>query len=142
LLISLEGVITGFSLTPANGSEREAVWDVVNGISGLLLGDRGYLSSSLQQDLLKRHFNLQTPKRSNMIDTRDYHSVQLLLKTRRLIETVIGQLVERFCFETVRARDLWHFTSRIDRKLLAYTVALWLNRHFNNPLRFQELIAD
>lgn len=142
LVISLKGVITGFSLTPANASERDCVWDVTGGISGLLIGDKGYLSSSLQQDLLERNLNLQTPKRSNMIDGRDRHWVKLLVKTRRLVETVIGQLAERFCFETVRARDLWHFTSRIHRKLLAHTVALWLNRYSDNPLRFQELISD
>ena len=142
LVISLEGVITGFSLTPASGSEREAVWEITNRISGLLIGDKGYLSSRLQQDLLQQSLNLQTPKRSNMVESRDRHSVRLLVKTRRLIETVIGQLTERFCFETVKARDLWHFTNRISRKLLAHTVALWLNRCSDNPLRFQQLISD
>lgn len=44
LVISAEGVITGFSLTAANVSERETLWDVVDGIQGLLIGDRGYLS--------------------------------------------------------------------------------------------------
>jgi len=34
LLISATGVITGFSLTPANGSEREALWDMVQMIHG------------------------------------------------------------------------------------------------------------
>ena len=42
LVISLEGVITGFSLTAASGSEREAVWEITTGISGLLIGDKGY----------------------------------------------------------------------------------------------------
>jgi hypothetical protein len=31
------GVITGFSLTPANGSEREALWEMVQKMHGLLL---------------------------------------------------------------------------------------------------------
>lgn len=87
-------------------------------------------------------WNLQTPKRSNMIDERSRHWVRTLIRTRRLVETVIGQLVERFHLEKVRARDLWHLTSRINRKLLAHTVALWLNRHSNNPLRFHQLISD
>ena len=39
LLVSGMGVITGFTLTPANGSEREATWDVIGGIRGLLIGD-------------------------------------------------------------------------------------------------------
>ncbi len=37
LVVSAVGVITGFTLTPANGSEREAVWDVISGIRGLNL---------------------------------------------------------------------------------------------------------
>jgi len=41
--------------------------------------------------------------------------------TRRLIETVIGQLTERFHIEKVRARDTWHQCSRFWRKLLAHT---------------------
>jgi len=142
LVISSDGVITGFCLTEANASERAALWDVVDGISGLLIGDKGYLSSSLENDLSFYQLSLQTPKRSNMIDERPRHWLKLLLKTRRLIETVIGQLVERFHLGRVKARDLWHLTSRINRKLLAHTVALWLNRNSDNPLCFQQLISD
>ena len=142
LVISSEGVITGFSLTAANISEREALWDLVGGIRGLLIADKGYLGSSLQNDLSFHQLNLQTPKRSNMNDLRPQYWVRLLVKTRRLIETVIGQLVERFHFAKVRARDLWHLTSRISRKLLAHTIALWLNRQSENPLCFRQLIFD
>lgn len=46
LVVSAEGVITGFCLTSANASERKALWGVVDGIKGLLIGDKGYLSSS------------------------------------------------------------------------------------------------
>lgn len=35
---------------------------------------------------------LQTSKRSNMKENRDRDRVKLLVKTRRLVETVIGQL--------------------------------------------------
>jgi Transposase DDE domain len=141
LVINSFGVITGFCLTGANVSSREALWDVVDGISGLLIGDKGYLSSSLENDLSFYQLNLQTPKRFNMVDERPQSWVRFLLKTRRLVETVIGQLVERFHLAQVRARDLWHFTSRINRKLLAHTVALWLNRHSHNPLAFQQLVS-
>ena len=55
--------------------------------------------------------------------------VKLLVKTRRLVETVIGQLSERFHLQTVRSWDLWHFTNRINRKILAHTLAFWINRH-------------
>jgi hypothetical protein len=142
LVISAVGVITGFTITPANGSEREALWDVVGGISGLLIGDKGYIDSQLEMQLSQSAINLQTPKRSNMKDSRDKSLVYLLNRFRRLIETVIGQLCERFNLEKVRARDMWHLTSRLNRKLLAHTVCLWLNRHSLNPLQFEQLICE
>lgn len=142
LLISATGVITGFSLTPANGSEREALWDMVQTIHGLLIGDKGYLSAALQPALRAVGIELETALRSNMHDTREPVWVALLQRIRRLIETVIGQLVERFSIEKVRARDLWHLTSRINRKLLAHTVCRWLNRHSADPLQFDQLVSQ
>lgn len=141
LLISATGVITGFSLTPANGSEREALWEMVSSIHGLLIGDKGYLSVPLQQELRQVGIELETALRSNMHDARDPVWVTLLKRLRRLIETVIGQLVERFSIEKVWARDLWHLTSRINRKLLAHTVCRWLNRLSANPLQFEQLVS-
>ena len=142
LVISAEGVITGFSLTAAHASEREVLWEVVEGIQGLLIEDKGYLSAKLEHDLSLYHLNLQTLKKSNMKDKRSKHWLRLLTKTRRLIETIISQLVERFHLAKARARDLWHFTSRLYRKLLAHTVALWLNRCSHHPLSFEQLIFD
>ncbi len=142
LVVSGMGVITGFTLTPANGSEREATWDVIRGIRGLLIGDKGYISGELGEQLQGCDINLQTPLRFNMKDQRDKSFVRLLTRFRRLIETVIGQLCERFNFEKVRARDMWHLTSRLNRKLLAHTVCVWLNRHSLDPLQFEQLIPE
>jgi Transposase DDE domain len=142
LLISARGVITGFTLTPANGNEREALWDTVPRIQGLLIGDKGYLSQFLQQELSLQGIDLQTALRKNMSDPRPPQWVQRLKQLRRLIETVIGQLTERFQIETVRARDLWHLTSRCNRKLLAHTVCFWLNRQSLNPLQFEGLVTE
>jgi hypothetical protein len=55
---------------------------------------------------------------------------------------VIGQLTERFKIEKVRARDLWHLTSRCNRKLLAHTVCFWLNRQRPDPLQFDDLVTE
>lgn len=142
LLMSATGVITSFSLTPANGSERETLWEMVDSIGGLLVGDKGYLSAPLQHELRQVGIELETALRSNMQDSRDPAWVAFLKRLRRLIETVIGQLVERFSMEKVWARDLWHLTSRINRKLLAHTVCRWLNRHSPNPLQFEQLVTQ
>ncbi len=129
-------------MTPANGSERDALWEAASDLTGLLIGDKGYLGNNLQQDLLNWGIDLQTAKRSNMKDCRDRHWVKLLVKTRRLVETVIGQLSNRFHLQTVKARDLWHLTNRINRKLLAHTIAFWINRSSSHPLRFEQIISN
>ena len=54
-----------------------------------------------------------------MKETRDPMFLRMLKKTRRLVETVIGQLAEQFQIEKTWARDVWHLTSRINRKVLA-----------------------
>lgn len=65
-------------------------------------------------------------------------------------ETVIGQLCvsvarrrHRFSIEKVWARDMWHLTSRLNRKVLAHTVCVWLNRLFGlEPLQFDSLVTE
>jgi hypothetical protein len=69
-MISGNGIITGLSLTAANGGEREALWDLVYGIKGLLIGDKGYISQFLKEELDGESIELQTPLRGNMKDTR------------------------------------------------------------------------
>ena len=117
-----------------------AFQDSIHLIDGIPIGDKGYINSQLQMELSQYAINLQTPKRSNMKETRSKSLIRLLNRFRRLIETVIGQLCERFNFEKVRARDMWHLTSRLNRKLLAHTVCIWLNRHSPNPLQFEQLL--
>jgi IS5 family transposase len=142
LLINFSGVITGFTLTPANVDERKAMWDVTPQIHGLLLGDKGYIAEDNRQQLREQHIDLQTSLRKNMPDDRPSKVVALYTSTRRLVETVIGQLSERLHIEKVRARDLWHLSSRLARKLLAHTVGIILNRRLGrDALQFDGLIS-
>ncbi|MBD2527795.1 IS982 family transposase [Nostoc sp. FACHB-133] len=142
LIVSVTGVISGFTLTRANGSEREALWDLVSRIRGELIGDKGYLSQFLAEELAQVGIILRTPLRSNMSQSSNQACIHLQQRFRRLIETVIGQLVERFNIEKIRARDMWHLTSRINRKILAHTLCFWLNRHNCDPLQFDELVTQ
>ena len=144
LIISASGGITGKTATPAPLDEREALFDVRPGIQGLLIGDKGYMSKPLHKELLVyHHVDLETPLRRNMLDTRPPDFVTSLVKIRRLVETVIGQLTEQFHIAKVRARDLWHLTSRINRTILAHTMGIYLNHLLGRePLQFDGLITD
>jgi phage shock protein PspC (stress-responsive transcriptional regulator) len=65
-----------------------------------------------------------------------------MMSTRRIIETVIGQLAERFNIEKVRARDIFHLTGRLYRKLLAHTICCLMNFKRSNPTLQFELLFE
>jgi hypothetical protein len=142
LVINSIGVITAATFTAANIDERDACPELVEKIRGLLVGDKGFMRPELQNNLAMNSLHLQTPLRDNMKDNRPKEFLKWMKSTRRLIETVIGQLSERFHIEKVRARDLWHEFSRFWRKLLAHTVCvkLCINQG-DEPLQFERLVC-
>lgn len=139
VLISSEGVICSGTFAAANIDER----DVLPDLTGLLVGDKSYIYPVLKEELAKQGLDLETPLRKNMKDTRPKALVKHFITIRRLVETVISQLTERFHIEKVRARDIWHLTNRFRRKLLAHTVGVFLNKLLgNSSLHFAKLIQS
>ena len=88
LSITSSGVITGFTLSAANGSEREALWETLERLQGLVIADKGYLSETLQAELATYGIELSTPVRSNMKQKQPKVWERLLQRLRRLVETV------------------------------------------------------
>ena len=143
LVISSEGVITGITASAANIDERESLWDITGNIQGLLLADKGLIGEDFQALMrTERGINLQTPLRDNMADHRGKDAAPWLISTRRLVETVIGQLTTRFNIQKVWARDLWHLTNRVARKVLSHTMAVLISKTVGNqPLQFDKLVT-
>jgi hypothetical protein len=74
---------------------------------------------------------------------RDPHPKRnaFLSRLRYRIDTVFSQLTERYSVKRVWARDLWHLTSRLLRKVLSHTVAFLLNYQVGNqPLQLSKLL--
>ena len=142
ILINSIGVVSAATFTKANVDERDACPELAEKLKGLLLGDKGFIRPCLQNLLAEKGLFLQTPMRDNMEDNRPKGFLKWLVGTRRLVETVIGQLAERFQIERIRARDLWHQVSRFWRKLLAHTVCVRVNiDRGNEPLQLERLVA-
>lgn len=142
LLIDANGVVLGLSVTAANVDERDAVPELVLGLDGLLLGDKGYIRQTLSDQLASQGLTLLTPLRANMKDYTPLTNTAIS-RARQLVETVIGHLDHWFEIERISARDIWHLTSRLARKLLAHTMMIWLNRQQGRPyLQFADIIAD
>lgn len=133
ITINFSGMITGYTFAPANCDERDVAPEITQGIHGLLGADKGYLRPELKQYYAFQHVDLQTPYRKNMVDLRPKGSMRILMNARRKIETVIGQLTDRFHIQKVRARDMWHLSHRVIRKILSHTISVVLNTRLGNP---------
>lgn len=143
IVINFSGMITDYTFAPANCDERDVAPEITQNIYGLLGADKGYLRPDLKQYYEFNDVDLQTPFRKNMVDLRPKESIRILMNARRKIETVIGQLTERFHIQKVRAKDIWHLSHRIIRKILSHTVSVILNSRLGNPpLQLEILIQS
>jgi len=107
------------------------------------LGDRNYWCAGNPHrvwQLARAAMVLLAPFKKKSIDPQPRRS-PLLTRLRQVVEAVIGQLATRFHAERTWARDLWHLTSRLTRKVLSHTAAVLLNWQAGNPpLQLDQLI--
>lgn len=141
LRVSLPGVITAFEFAAADVHELRVAEDLLEETSGFGLGDRNYWSPRLFAECREHDLQMIVPFRSAKREkSRFPHWVT---NVRRRIETVIGQLAERFRIKRVWARDVWHFCSRLLRKVMAHTLFVLLcQKHNCEPLQMARLLAN
>jgi Transposase DDE domain len=135
------GVITRFSVAPANAHELYVVPELLEFTRGLVVGDRNYHSPETKEDLARSMgIELLAPYRSKKHDPAPERSA-FLSRLRYRIDTVFSQLTQRYSIKRVWAKDLWHLAGRLLRKVLSHTVALVLNhRQGNRPLQLSRLL--
>jgi len=126
LRVQWPGVVTAVSAAPVNRSDLEVAPELVDGLTGVVLADRNYWNPRLRAELADEGIALLAPYRHRSEDPTPQHST-LLNRVRRQVETIASQLVERYRLKRVWARDAWHLTNRILRKVLSHTLAIRLN---------------
>ena len=143
LLITQEGVTKSISVAAANIDERDILPEVCLNLSGDVIADKGLVRPELSQSMENQGLKLHTPLRRNMNDPRPVSFVFQIMNIRRKVETVIGQLVERFRIQEIKAQDSWHLLAKVGRKILAHTVCFLLNKELNpeNPLQLELLLS-
>ncbi len=143
LMVTAEGATRAFAIAPANVDERDVLPELASAIeSGDIIADKGLIRPELSQSLKNQGITLHTPLRKNMKDSRPKEFVESIMNVRRRIETVIGQLVERFKIQSIRAKDSWHLMAKITRKILAHTFCFFINKSINpqTPLQLEALL--
>ena len=144
LRIAANGMIVHAPLLPARPHDSQFTHDLLEGIpTGTIgLADKGFVDEAKQSLLKTNHaVLLLTPLKSGMQAT-PFRLPAMFKGLRQLIETVNGQLVERFKVQNMRIRKGWTLLAKWYRKILAHTVFVTLNINFGRPpLDFDGLVS-
>lgn len=134
-ICSANGIFHSIELTKANIHDTTFLKESNIQLSDcVLLGDKGYLSSSLQLDLFQTaNIKLETPMRINQ---KNYKKQDWIFrKTRKRIETLFSQLCDQFMIRRNYAKSFDGFKTRILSKITTLTLIQYINKfHFNRPI--------
>ena len=130
-LITLDGFITAFDITPASTDDREGLRDLMGEHYSLsVIGDKGYVGKQIHEDMAKQNVCLLALKRNNSKKQWSKPFRQMIFKSRRRIETVFSQLSEQLNAERVLAKTFRGLCTRLVNKILAYDLVLLINKLF------------
>jgi len=115
------GELLDCTLTAGNVDDRKPVPQLVKRLFGKLMGDKGYISRKLQ-DELRETFQVQliTKLKRNMKNQLMPLGDRLLLRKRAIVETIIDQLKNISQIEHTRHRSLANFLVNLLCGLIAY----------------------
>ena len=134
-LITLEGFITRFEITPASLDDRPAVFDLTEDMEGIrILGDKGYSGKELREFLFTEGKKLYALKPSNCRENWPAEFRRLLFKERRRVETTFSQMCEQLHAESVLAKSFRGLCTRLVNKILGYNLCLAINYLFGKTM--------
>lgn len=121
LVVNDRGELLAICLTPGNVNDRHPVPRLMRRLFGKLVGDRGYISQALAEELLVQHgIHLVTKARKNMRGRLLSLADKLLLRKRAIIESVNDQLKNVCQIEHTRHRGPYNFLAHLLAGLIAY----------------------
>ena len=121
LIVNDQGELLAVQLTPGNIDDRKPVPQMTKKLWGKLVGDRGYLSQALFEQLFARGLQLITPIRKNMKNRLVVLEDKLLTRKRFVIETIVDQRKNISRIEHTRHRSSTNFIVNLIAGLIAYT---------------------
>lgn len=92
MLINTQGEIVRLVITPGKCDDRSPVRDMLKNIKAKLIGDKGYISQSLFEDLFQSGTTLITKVRKNMKNRLMDITDKLMLMKRCFIESIFSSM--------------------------------------------------
>lgn len=91
-ILNTHGEVVRMTITGGNVNDRSPVMDLVKGITGKLIGDKGYISKKLFAELFEQKVTLITKIKKNMKNILMDMGDKIMLKKRYFIETVFSSM--------------------------------------------------
>lgn len=132
---SVNGIFHSIELTKASVHDATFLKEMNNQLSDcVLIGDKGYLSSSLQLDLFhSSNIKLETLMRKNQLNYKN--QAWVFRKARKRVETLFSQLCDQFMIRRNYAKSFDGFKTRILAKITALTLIQFINKFdFNRTI--------
>ncbi|MBC7806169.1 MAG: IS982 family transposase [Akkermansiaceae bacterium] len=120
LAINEQGELLALAFTAGNARDVQPVPTLLQGISGKVYGDKGYLSEPLRRGLLKQGIEIITKVRKNMKQRPLSAPEKSLLRKQSLVETVTDQIKNTAQIEHTRHRAGTGSLSNMLAALVAY----------------------
>ena len=132
---SISGIFHSLDITKAEVHDINFLKNIKQQMSDcVILGDRGYLSETIQLDLFQSvNIKLETPMRMNQ---KGYKKQPYIFrKSRKRIETLFSQLCDQFLIRRNYAKTFEGFKTRILAKITALTLIQYINKFiFDRPI--------
>jgi hypothetical protein len=143
LLTTADGMIADFALAPAHLTDGSFTDQLLRDKTEVLvLGDKAYINALLQGELSELHgVRVLTPQRNNQHQQLPDALSRLVRHFRQMIETINSQLAGQFNIETNKAKCMSGLIARLQAKLAAHTLGLYLNVVTGQPLRALAALA-
>lgn len=92
MVFNTKGEIVRLTITPGNTNDRTKVPQLMHGLMGKLIGDKGYISKELFDQLFNQGVVLVTKIRKNMKNCLLELSDKLMLMKRSFVETIFSSM--------------------------------------------------
>lgn len=120
VIIDLKGNLVRVKLTPGNADDRSVIDQMTQNMTGLLFGDKGYISKKLFLKLYKRGLKLVTGLKKTMKNILQPLHEKILLCKRSLIKTVFDYLKNKLMLEHSRHRSPLNMMLHVISTLIVY----------------------
>ena len=120
VVMNHKGELMAIKITPGNTDDRTPLENLVAGLEGKLLADKGYISKDLFNRLWKQGLHLITGIRKNMKNYLMPIKDKLLLRKRFIVENLFGNLKSKRGLEHTRHRSPTNAFVHILSCLVAY----------------------